>query len=458
MVLLQSPFEKIPARFNVGVMLFMACFTSYMLRTNISINLIAMVEDSNNGSLPDYGQRFPWDKKEQSYILGGYFWGYLVTSLLGGVMAERWGGRHIVGISLLLSGIITGLSPIIASTSFWPIFAARFLLGVFGGTIFPALHNLVSRWAPPAEKGKFVSALLGGSLGTVVTFSMLGVIIENIGWTFGFYIPSVITFVFIVLWYVLVADSPADHPRISKNEREFIQTSLGNSVSKEKRLPPVFSVISSVPFLALMVLHYGSLWGLYFLQTAAPMFLTEALEFNLSKAGILSSLPHLARLLAGFGFGAIGDVIRQKNLISVTATRKSFTLFSHIIPGLFLISIAYLAFNPYLCVAVITLSLGFNGAATLTNLQNSQDLAPNFAGTLYGTINFVGTTSGFISPLIVAHFTESRSTIDEWQYVFWIGAAAYIVPAVIFVILGNGNVQSWNEPKTKEKNAIDTRL
>ena len=58
--------------------------------------------------------------------------------------------------------------------------------------------------------------------------------------------------------------------------------------------------------------------------------------------------------------------------------------------------------------AVITLSLGFNGAATLTNLQNSQDLAPNFAGTLYGTINFVGTTSGFISPLIVAHFTETK--------------------------------------------------
>jgi hypothetical protein len=52
---------KIPARFNVAVMLFMACFTAYMLRTNISINLIAMVQDSNNstnGSLPDVSQVF----------------------------------------------------------------------------------------------------------------------------------------------------------------------------------------------------------------------------------------------------------------------------------------------------------------------------------------------------------------------------------------------------------------
>jgi MFS transporter, ACS family, solute carrier family 17 (sodium-dependent inorganic phosphate cotransporter), other len=56
----------------------------------------------------------------------------------------------------------------------------------------------------------------------------------------------------------------------------------------------------------------------------------------------------------------------------------------------------------------MTLSLGFNGAATMTNLQNTQDLAPNYAGTLYGIINFVGTTSGFISPMIVAHFTENE--------------------------------------------------
>lgn len=128
-------------------------------------------------------------------------------------------------------------------------------------------------------------------------------------------------------------------------------------------------------------------------------------------------------------------------------------------------------------VAIITLSLGFNGAATMTNLQNSQDLAPNFAGTLYGIINFVGTTSGFISPIIVAHFTEHKvnyqqiegktgilfrlilqSSIEEWKFVFWIGATAYIAPALIFFVFGKGVVQKWNEPRKLQKDAIDTRL
>jgi MFS transporter, ACS family, solute carrier family 17 (sodium-dependent inorganic phosphate cotransporter), other len=85
-------------------------------------------------------------------------------------------------------------------------------------------------------------------------------------------------------------------------------------------------------------------------------------------------------------------------------TQKYLSL-AHIIPGLLLIALCFVGFNIQACIAIITLSLGFNGAATVTSLQNSQDLAPNFAGSLYGIINFVGTSSGFIAPLLVAHFT-----------------------------------------------------
>lgn len=89
-----------------------------------------------------------------------------------------------------------------------------------------------------------------------------------------------------------------------------------------------------------------------------------------------------------------------------------FSLISaHILPGIMLIVLAYAGNHPYYCVAIITASLGFNGASTLTNLQNSQDLAPNFAGTLYGTINFVGTTTGFITPMVVGHFTAERVSV-----------------------------------------------
>lgn len=44
---------KIPTRLNVGLMLFASCFVSYMLRVNMSINILAMVHHSEVEVLGD---------------------------------------------------------------------------------------------------------------------------------------------------------------------------------------------------------------------------------------------------------------------------------------------------------------------------------------------------------------------------------------------------------------------
>lgn len=80
------------------------------------------------------------------------------------------------------------------------------------------------------------------------------------------------------------------------------------------------------------------------------------------------------------------------------------------IPGILLATLSYVGTisSPYVCVALITLSLGFNGTSTMTNLQNAQDLAPNYAGSVYGIVNFVAATSGFLTPLVVSYFTAEK--------------------------------------------------
>jgi MFS transporter, ACS family, solute carrier family 17 (sodium-dependent inorganic phosphate cotransporter), other len=185
---------------------------------------------------------------------------------------------------------------------------------------------MISHWAPKEEKGKFISALLGGILGNIVTWGVLGNIIEKFGWQYGFYIPSFITLAFLGFWYWQVTDYPEEHPTISDKEKQLIQKSIGDGSKSEKQMAPIKSILTSIPFYALMILQYGNVWGLYSLQTAAPKFMTEALNFNLSHAGYLSSLPLLARLLCGFAFGFIGDYIAKRNFMSTTTTRKTFCL------------------------------------------------------------------------------------------------------------------------------------
>lgn len=93
---------------------------------------------------------------------------------------------------------------------------------------------MISRWAPPAEKGKFVAALMGNTLGTVITWPLLGAVIRSIGWVWAFIIPAVITTIWAVIWFFTVSDSPSDHWWITDEERDYITSSFGESVKKVK--------------------------------------------------------------------------------------------------------------------------------------------------------------------------------------------------------------------------------
>ncbi|XP_055314153.1 sialin-like isoform X2 [Sitodiplosis mosellana] len=422
-------------------MAFLICFIAYMVRANIAIGMLAMVKTGKVE--PDFGPRYDWTKSEQSLVLGAFFAGSCVSTFPAGFLAEWFGGPLTTTIALIISLILTALTPAMSDISVWALYANRLILGVAGGVFFPALHSVVSKWAPPDEKGKFVAALLGGNLGTVFTFQLTGIITGLYGWRTVFYGQAVLVLIITILWVALVSGTPRSHHFISEEEVQYIENSLGSTVSKEKKVPPYGKIFMSIPFIALIILHYGNLWGLFFLLTIAPDFMNSSLGFDLKSSGIYSSLPHLARFLMGFLFGWIGDCLRNRT--NPTIIRKSFCIFSHILPGALLLVIPYIN-DTFLIISILTASLGFNGAATLTNLQNTQDLAPNYAGTLYSIINFIGLSSGFFGPLLKNIFEQygPKYGFDPWSAMFIVGGFGYIVPAFLFWFFGTAKVQSWN--------------
>ncbi|XP_053683973.1 sialin-like isoform X2 [Sabethes cyaneus] len=493
-----SEFQRggIPKRLIVAVMIFIACATSFMLRVNMSINLLAMVQPKMNSTVMDsmtnittpnanesfvsivitanltepilpsnitsqttkqpevqnYGPRYKWDQGTQARILGAYFYGFMVTSLPAGLMAERYGPKLVVALSFVVSAIATAATPALAEVGPWYVIASRAIVGVVAGLVYPALQNLISRWIPPNERGKVIACISGGStFGTVITWPISGILTEQFGWNYAFYFPSIFLLIIAVIWFLLIENSPDQHSSITAEEKKIIDDALGNTISKSKSWPPFGKVFTSLPFLALMLLHYGCIWGMSFFITQAPKFMNEVLGFKLANAGFLSSMPYLARMFSGFFFGYIGDVILQKEVMSRTAMRKTFCIFSHFLPGVLLAVLPFIAQDPLVCVGCIVLCLGFNGSATITNLVNAQDLAPNFAASLYGFLSFLGTTAGFIAPMLVAYCTAENSTINEWKYVFLITAVIYFVTGVAFVTFGSGQVQEWNSIKPKSE-------
>lgn len=71
-----------------------------------------------------------------------------------------------------------------------------------------------------------MATFFGTDIGTVLTWSLCGLLIETFGWSAAFYGPAVLTALFVGLCYFLIFNSPAQHPRIQPIERKYIEQSI----------------------------------------------------------------------------------------------------------------------------------------------------------------------------------------------------------------------------------------
>lgn len=68
----------------------------------------------------------------------------------------------------------------------------------------------------------------------MVTWPVAGILMETLGWAYAFYVPAVFTFFLTIIWFYVVSDSPAQHPRIRVEEKEYIEKAIGHTVSNKK--------------------------------------------------------------------------------------------------------------------------------------------------------------------------------------------------------------------------------
>lgn len=105
--------------------------------------------------------KYPWNEYEVNLILGSFFWGYICTEIPGGRLAEIIGTRRVFGYSMLISSLITLLTPLSATFGYAMVAALRIVLGFMLGATWPAIQPMTARWIPPTERSKFVSNMMG---------------------------------------------------------------------------------------------------------------------------------------------------------------------------------------------------------------------------------------------------------------------------------------------------------
>lgn len=86
--------------------------------------------------------RFDWDEAQKQLILGSFFWGYVLTELPGGRLAELIGGHRVFGHSMFWASVITLVTPVTAHMGYKAMVILRAVLGfMLGGKKIKSVYK-----------------------------------------------------------------------------------------------------------------------------------------------------------------------------------------------------------------------------------------------------------------------------------------------------------------------------
>jgi len=132
--------------------------------------------------------------------MGILYLGYVITQIPGGMLADRFGARIILGVSLVIGGIATIAMGSI--NSFGAGMVLRFIAGLALGADFAAAARAIMEWFRPEERGKAFGALFSGPMVGIIGSSLIVVPLNrDFGWRWAFRIVGIIAIVIAVFLY-----------------------------------------------------------------------------------------------------------------------------------------------------------------------------------------------------------------------------------------------------------------
>jgi ACS family sodium-dependent inorganic phosphate cotransporter len=436
------------------------CFVAFMLcnmdRVNMSVAILPMREQ--------YG----WDPRTVGLVQSSFFWGYLLTQVLGGVWADKYGGKLVLGLGVLWWSLATALTPIAASAGLVPLLMARCLMGVGEGVAMPAMNGMLSRWVPVAERSRSLALVYSGMfVGSIVGLALSPQLIARFGWPSVFYGFGSLGVLWYGAWQRRVAATPSQDPEISREERAYILAntvggaaeaaafeaaekqqqqkaaaaeSNGNgadpaAAAAPKPTPvkiPWKLLLSRKEVWAIIACHFCHNWGTFILLTWMPTYYNQVLGCDVMRSGVFSVLPWLTMAVAANVGGWLADSMVAKG-VSVTTVRKAMQTLGFLGPAFFLSQLPGVTTVPA-AVACMMGAQGFDAFSQSGLYSNHQDIGPRYAGVLLGMSNTAGVLAGVLGSLATGHLLSVGTWADVWR----VAVALYLVGTVIWLLFSTG--------------------
>lgn len=415
-------FMVVPERFKVvALMAFIMCLCNAD-RVVMSVAVVPLAA------------KYGWSSSFLGIVQSSFLWGYIFSSVIGGALVDKYGGKRVIAWGGALWSLATLLTPLAANHSTASLLAVRAFFGLAEGVALPSMNTLLSRWFPSHERATAVGISMGGfHLGNVVGLVLTPLVMSSIGISGPFILFSSLGLLWLTTWVTKVTNDPQDSSTIKKSELRLIQAGKTDSPTIKGKLPRLGLLLSKLPTWAIIFANIANNWGYFVLLSWMPVYFKTVFNVNLKQAAWFSAVPWGTMAISGYIAGASSDFLIRAGY-SLTLVRKIMQSIGFIGPGVSLLCLNY-AKTPEVAAVYITIALSFSAFSQAGFLLNMQDIAPQYAGFLHGISNSAGTFAAIISTIGTGYFVQ---WLGSFQAFLTLTACLYFMTAMFWNFCATG--------------------
>ena len=436
-----------------------------------------------------YGPKYKWSQDDKAYLLGAFFYTYVIFQIPGARLAERVGAKWILAAASLGSALLSFGAPWAASMHVHLLSVIRLLMGVFQAALYPACYVLYSKWLPPAERSQGLPILcVGAYVGSIVASALTGYFSEQaqFGWEYSFYVPGLLCLIWSLVWIWYGSNEPRDHKYISIEELHSIELrmelssqdsmaarhrathhsstisiegmeaaqqqqhntcDLKGSTTSLKRDISWYKLFKSQSIWALMAAFFASNWSFTIVLLLIPTYLNNILRVSPMENGIINSIIYVIYCISTplVGTGSTMMVETRACGFSRLGIRKLFQGVALFGQALCFLAIAWIGCDRTFVFVVLYIQIVFFSLVNGGEVQLPSELSVDFSGTIYAIGNCVGSSTGFIVPLVFSQIVTEPYSRAQWNLYFYVTAAVTALGGIIFLIFGQNKMQDFSK-------------
>ncbi|WP_241627208.1 MFS transporter [Rosenbergiella epipactidis] len=406
-------------RYRIFGLLFLVALVNYIDRGALSFAATAIA------------QHYNLSKVALGALLGYFGIGYLLGSLCGGFLADRYGTRRIwliAGVSWSCLEMMTawagelGIS-LLGGSALMGFALCRILFGMSEGPAYALMNKTIAYWAPDQERGAALSiGLLSTQIGAMLTAPIaVGLMLLTGHWQTMFIVLGGCSLLVMLLFAKGFRNSPSEHPTISAAEQRYISENQKSAGDTGEKLA-WWQFFTSRTLVCNALGYFSFLYITFTLVTWMPKCLQDTFHYDLHALWYVAMIPWSGAAITVLCGGKITDFL-LKRFQHLRIARNLFAVVSLAGAASCFLAIPSVG-SAAAVIALMTLGNAFN--ALINNIYWSVviDVTPNSSvGTYSGMTLAIANSSAIISPILCGALAEYYG----YNAMFWVTGSLALV-------------------------------